>query len=84
MKRLSAAIAVLLLSGGLAMAQGTNQGNPELKPASPGDVPVGHAPGANPNNASDMSNRSNPQNMSAPNASNPQLMSPSPSPPVVR
>lgn len=83
MKRLIAAAAVLLLSGGFALAQGTYQ-NPELRPASPGDVPVGHAPGVNPNNASDMSNRSNPQNMSAPNANNPQLMSPSPSVPVVR
>ena len=95
MKRLSATMAILLLSGGFALAQGTvgtgpstggtiGQTNPSLTPASPGGVPVGRAPGVNPNNAEDMTSRSNPQDMTQPNASNPQLLSPSPPVPVVK
>ena len=96
MKRLSETMAILLLSGGFALAQGTvgtdpstgsstiGQTNPSLTPASPGGVPVRRAPGVNPNNAEDMTNRSNPQDITQPNASNPQLLSPSPPVPVVR
>jgi hypothetical protein len=96
MKRLSATMAILLLTGGFALAQGTGgtgpstesstigQANPSLTPASPGGVPVGRAPGVNPNNAEDMTSRSNPQDMTQPNASNPQLLSPSPPVPVVK
>jgi hypothetical protein len=92
MTRLYATMAILLLSGGLAVAQGTGpttsgticQANPGLTPASPGGVPVGSAPGVNPNNAEDISNRGNSQDRSQPNASNPQLLSPSPPAPVVK
>jgi hypothetical protein len=89
MKRLVTVFAILLLSEGLVFAQATNGAagssvNPTLRPASPGDVPVGHAPGMNPNNGADLSNRSNPQDMTQPNASNPQNLSPSQSVPVVR
>jgi len=48
--------AILLLSGGLALAQG----------------PGGYAPGVNPSNPQDMTHRSNPQDMTLPGASNPQ------------
>jgi hypothetical protein len=93
MKRLSATMAILLLSGGFALAQGTGpsttsvtngQANPALTPASPGDIPVGRAPGVNPNNAEDMTGRSNSQDRSQPNASNPQQFSPSPPALVVK
>ncbi len=93
MNRLYATIVILFLSGGFAIAQGTGptttsgtigQANPSLTPASPGGVPVGSAPGVNPNNAEDMTNRGNSQDRSQPNASNPQLLSPSPPPLVVK
>jgi hypothetical protein len=93
MSGLYATIVILLLSGGFAIAQGTGptttsgtvgQANPSLTPASPGGVAVGLAPGANPNNAEDMTNRGNSQDRSQPNASNPQLLSPSPAVPVVK
>ena len=88
MKRLSATMAILLLSGGFALAQGTGpatigQANPALTPAT-GDIPVGRAPGVNPNNAENMTNRGNSQDRSQPNASNPQLLSPSPPALVVK
>jgi hypothetical protein len=51
MKRLYATTAVLLLSGGLAVAQGQ-----------------GLAPGLNPSNPQDMTNRGNPQNQTLPGA----------------
>ena len=76
MNRLYSTAAILLLSGSFALAQGTapptsatvGQSNPALAPASPGGVPVGLAPGANPNNAEDMTNRGNAQDRSQPNA----------------
>ncbi len=93
MNRLYATMVILFLSGGFALAQGTGpstasgtigQANPSLTPASPGGIAVGRAPGVNPNNAEDMTNRANSQDRSQPNASNPQLMSPSPPALVVK
>ena len=52
MNRLYVTTAILLLSGGLAVAQGQ-----------------GLAPGFNPSNPQDMTNRSNPQNQTLPGAS---------------
>jgi hypothetical protein len=86
MTRLYATMAILLLSGGFAFAQGTGTTTTSRTTgqANPGGVAVGLAPGANPNNSQDMTNRGNSQDMSQPNASNPQLMSPSPSVPIVK
>jgi hypothetical protein len=74
MKRLFPTIAILLLSGGIALAQGiggatgrTNQ-NIASSPLTSAGVP----PGVNPANPQDLTNRSNPQNMTLPSASNPQ------------
>ena len=74
MKRLYATIAILLLSGGLALAQGVggagglgNQNSSSLSRTS-----FGMAPGVNPSNPQDLTNRSNPQDMTLPGASNPQ------------
>jgi hypothetical protein len=55
MKRLYATMAILLLSGGLALAQGRGLG-----------------PAFNPSNPQDLTNRSNPQNLTLPGASNRQ------------
>jgi hypothetical protein len=55
MKRLYATMAILLLSGGLAVAQGQRLG-----------------PGVNPSNPQDLTNRSNPQNLTLPGASDRQ------------
>jgi hypothetical protein len=55
MKRLYATMAILLFSGGLALAQGRGLG-----------------PGFNPSNPQDMTNRSNPQNLTLPGASDRQ------------
>jgi hypothetical protein len=49
-------MAILLLLGGLALAQGAG----------------GYPPGVNPSNPQDMTNRSNPQDMTLPGANNPQ------------
>ena len=81
MKRLYAIIAIFLLSGGLTLAQGTRGGmgpstgwgatsppNPSLSPA----PTVGLAPGVNPGNSQDLTNRSNPQDLTRSGASNPQ------------
>jgi hypothetical protein len=85
-----AAMVIVLLSSGLAVAQGTSgtnpstgssttsQTNPNVMPAPSAQAPVGNAPGVNPSNSQDVSNRANSQDMSRPNAANPQLMSPSP------
>jgi len=99
MKRVCATMAGLLLSGGLALAQGgggaggggagggtgatggsglsTRPGT--VSPTNPNgaSVPstngtVGQAPGANPSNWQDLSNQSNPQDMTKPGASDPQ------------
>ena len=84
MKILSTAAAILLLSAGLALAQGvggatapvgssttgpTNPGNPAspgITPMPPGGATVGQAPGADPGNAQDLSNRGNPQDLTKP------------------
>jgi len=57
MKRLYATMAILLMSGGLALAQGQGMG--------PGV-------GVNPSNSQDLTNRSNPQNLTLPGASDRQ------------
>jgi hypothetical protein len=94
MKRVSATMAVLLLSSGLALAQGgggaagggtgvggtgglTGSGtmsptNPNAAPVPPTNGTVGQAPGTNPSNSQDLSNRNNPQDMTKPGAGNPQ------------
>ena len=51
-----ATMAIFLLSGGLTLAQGLG----------------GYAPGVNPSNPQDLTNRSNPQSLTVPGASNPQ------------
>ena len=69
MKKISAKVcattAAILLSGGLALAQGLG----------------GYAPGVNPSNPQDLTNRSNPQSLTVPGASNPQDLVRSPAPP---
>jgi hypothetical protein len=81
MKRLYATMAILLLSGGLALAQGTrggmgpSTGSSMTSPLNPGLAPapnLGLAPGATPGNSQDLTNRSNPQDLTRPGASNPQ------------
>jgi hypothetical protein len=49
-------MAIFLLPGGLALAQGLG----------------GYPPGVNPSNPQDLTNRSNPQDLTVPGASNPQ------------
>jgi hypothetical protein len=60
-----ATMAILLVSGRLALAQG----------------PGGYPPGVNPSNPQDLTNRSNPQDLTLPGASNPQDLVRSPPPP---
>jgi hypothetical protein len=74
MKRLYLTITILLLSGGLALAQGiggstgrTSQGMTSSRGTS-----IGALSGVNPANPQDLTNRSNPQDMTLPGASNPQ------------
>jgi hypothetical protein len=76
MKRLYATIAILLLSGGLALAQGIGgaTGRTNQNTASPQVTTVGVPPGVNPANPQDLTNRSNPQDMTLPGASNPQSL----------
>jgi hypothetical protein len=62
---LGATMAVFLLSGSLVLAQGV----------------AGYGPGVNPSNPQDMTNRSNPQNLTLPGASNPQDLVRSPAVP---
>jgi hypothetical protein len=64
MNRLYATTAILLLSGGLALAQGQ-----------------GMAPGINPSNPQDMTNRGNPQNQTLPGASDRNDLVREPAPP---
>jgi hypothetical protein len=72
MRRLCATMAVFLVSSGLALAQGTPGGtaqstgssttsprNPSMAPAPTG----GMAPGVNPSNSQDLTNRSNSQDL---------------------
>ena len=86
MKRLYLTIAILLLSGGLALAQGVGgaTGRTNQNTASPPGTTAVVPPGVNPANPQDLTTRSNPQDMTQPNASNPQLLSPSPPVPVVK
>jgi hypothetical protein len=78
MKRLYAMMAIFLLSGGLALAQGTrggtgpSMGSSATSPPNPGLPTGGLAPGVNPSNSQDLTNRSNPQDLTRPGASNPQ------------
>jgi hypothetical protein len=64
MIRACATMAILVLLGDLALAQGAG----------------GYAPGINPSNPQDMTNRGNPQNLTLPGASNPQDLVRSPAP----
>jgi hypothetical protein len=74
MKRLYLTIAILFLADSLALAQGigggTGRTNQNTTP--PPGTTVGVAPGVNPANPQDLTNRANPQDMTLPGASNPQ------------
>jgi hypothetical protein len=81
MKRLCATMAIFLLSGGLALAQtnrggtGPSTGSSTTSPPNPTMAParnVGLAPGANSGNSQDLTNRSNPQDLTRPGGTNPQ------------
>jgi hypothetical protein len=85
MKLISAAtVTALLIGSSFALAQSTSGGagagpsaSPApspIAPAAPAAQPgtVGQAPGVNPSNPQDLSNRSNPQDMTKPGANNPQ------------
>ena len=84
MKRLCTTAAIFLLSGGLALAQGvggatgpvgsgtTGPTNPGPAPVPPEGATVGRATGVNPGNAQDLTNRSNPQDLTKPGGGNPQ------------
>jgi hypothetical protein len=81
MRRLCATMAIFLLAGGLAMAQtnrggtGPSSGSTTTSPPNPSMAPppvVGLAPGVNPGNSQDLTNRGNPQDLTRPGASNPQ------------
>jgi hypothetical protein len=74
MKRLFPTIAILLLSGGFALAQGIGgaTGRTNQNTAAPPWTTAGMPPGVNPANPQDLTNRSNPQDMILPGASNPQ------------
>jgi hypothetical protein len=90
MKRVCATMAVLLLSGGFALAQGAGGGaggsglstrpgtvsptNPNGASVPSNNGTVGQAPGANPSNSQDLRNQNNPQDMTKPGANNPQDM----------
>jgi hypothetical protein len=79
MKRLSATIMFLCLSGGLALAQvpnnippaGPGTPGPTFPNATPGPT-VGQTPAPNASNPQDLTGRSNPQDMTQPRAINPQ------------
>jgi hypothetical protein len=82
MKRLSATIAIFVLSSGLALAQSTFEAssttrgtNPTTIPSPSNDATVGRAPGMNPSNSQDLTNRANPQDLTLPGSSNPQDLS---------
>jgi hypothetical protein len=84
MKRLCATMAIFLLSGGLALAQGvggatgpagsgtTGPTNPNPVPVPPDGATMGRAPGVNQSNSQDLTNRGNPQDLTKPGGSNPQ------------
>jgi hypothetical protein len=72
--RIALAAALILGAAGVAQASTgsgtTGPGDPNMSSAP--WATAGFAPGVNPNNPQDMTNRSNPQNMTLPGASNPQ------------
>ena len=75
MKRLCATMALVLLSGSFALAQSTPPpaaANPTRMPTPSSSATVGQSPNANPSNSQDLSNRSNPQDLTKSGASNPQ------------
>ena len=80
MKRLSAAIALVLVSGGIALAQsttpapttGTAPGAMTAPAPTTNPSTAGQAVTVNPSNPQDMTGRGNPQDLSRPGASNPQ------------
>jgi hypothetical protein len=85
MKRLCATTAALLMLSGLAVAQtsggtappGSSNPTPNTTPGittpAPSDgATTGRGPGINPSNPQDKIGRSNPQDMTAPRAKNPQ------------
>lgn len=80
MKRLYTAAAFVLLSGSFALAQNlpaastSGAANPSTLTPS-GSATVGKSQNVNPNNSQDMSNRSNPQDLTKPGANNPQDLS---------
>jgi hypothetical protein len=60
---------------GSATTGPTNPGGstpPGITPAPSAGATVGQAPGANPSNAQDLTNRGNPQDLTKPGGSNPQ------------
>jgi hypothetical protein len=82
MKRLTSTIVILVLSSGLAFAQSGFGGmrsttpnmpnNPTPQPSN--EATVGHGAGMNPSNSQDLSNRSNPQDLTRSGASNPESL----------
>jgi hypothetical protein len=85
MKHLHATMAILLLSGGLSLAQGVGgatgptpgasgitfvPANPSIPPQP--WAPVGVPPGVNPSNSQDLTYRTNPQDLTLPGAGNTQ------------
>jgi hypothetical protein len=72
--RIALAAALILGAAGVAQAS-TGSGttgpiNPDMSSAP--RATAGFAPGVNPNNPQDLTNRSNPQDLTLPGASNPQ------------
>jgi hypothetical protein len=74
--RTKIALAAALILGAAGVAQAstgsgtTGPSNPNMSPAP--WATAGFAPGVNPNNPQDMTNRGNPQDMTLAGASNPQ------------
>jgi hypothetical protein len=72
--RIAIAAALILGAAGVAQASTgsgtTSPNNPNMSSAS--RESAGFAPGVNPSNPQDMTNRGNPQDMTLPGASNPQ------------
>jgi hypothetical protein len=72
--RIALAAALILAAAGVAQASTrsgtTSPSNPNMSSAP--WATAGFAPGVNPNNSQDMTNRGNPQDMTLPGASNSQ------------